>query len=118
VGTLDTRSAKEHDPLCGVQAPGEGLDHGRQRHQLAPACFGERDRPDFHVRSALLGDVSREDEDAGVTGGNCVLDGDLHQARGLLGSAQDLTEGARVDEDALGVGLLEEPGPHLLRRDV
>ena len=62
--------------------------------------------------------LARDDEDRHILFLDRGAQGDVEQARHLVGRADHLAEGAAFPEQLLGVGLLEVAGADLRRRDV
>ena len=116
VGAPDPRAAEQGHGAGGVEAVG----------QRAHLVGGRHEGPSRGHGRALAGrmlrvpvkDVTRHDEHGDAPAPDGVLDRDPREPRHLGGLAHELAVVAALDEQPLGVRLLEEGGTDLLGRDV
>ena len=116
VGAPHARAAEERHGARGIKTFGE----------LAHLIMGGHHRPPHGHGRALAGGtlrgpmehVARHDQHGDAAAADRVLDRDACQAWHLRRLAHQLAVVTALDEEPLGMSLLEERRPDLLRRDV
>ena len=115
VGALDAGTGEDRHLVRSIDGLGQLPDAGRVRHQRrrAERCGGRGWSCRLQIR-----DVTGKGHDGDAPEGDSVLDGAVHDPRGLFGGADQLRVHRALVEEAVRVGFLKEAAADLFAGNV